>query len=243
MAKIVLTNARLLIGAADLSGDTNEVTIQAKKEQKDVTNYNSSGWREFIGGLGQATINAKGFWEAGTLSLPDDQNWAQLGGAGGVTICPAGAADQALCYLTNVVEFDYTLLGKVGDVAPFDVNLMSTWSLVRGAIANPPGSALTTTGSGTINNLGAVVAGQQIYADLHVLSVAGSTPSITVTIQSAATGGFGSPTTRITFAAATGIGGQIARAPGPITDAFWRASWTISGGSPSFLAAVAFGIA
>lgn len=243
MSKFVLTNVRLLIGGADLSGDANEVTISAKRESKDVTNFNSAGWHEFIAGLGQADVAAKGFWEAGSLSLPDDQHWGGLGGVFGVTVCPQGAADQAVAYLTNVLEGQYTLLGKVGDVAPFDVALASSWPLVRGVIAAPPANAITVTGTGTGNNLGAVSASQQIYADLHVISVAGTTPSATFSVQSATSGAFSSPTTRVTFTAATAIGGQILRAPGPITDTWWRAAWTVSGTTPSFLAAMSFGIA
>lgn len=244
MAKFVLTNCRVLIGGADLSGDVNEATIVAKREQKDVTNYNSAGWKESIGGLGQATITVKGFTEAGSLSLPDDNGFANLGTLGGVTLAPQGAADGAVCYLTNALEDTFDAIqGKVGDVAGFQYTLQSSKPLVRGTIGAPPGTALIATGTGTIYNLGAVAAGQSIWADLHVISVAGSTPSATFSVQSAALVGFGSPTTRITFGAATAIGGQFSSAAGPITDAFWRVAWTISGSSPSFLASVAFGIA
>ena len=246
MSRFVLTNCRVFFAGAELSGDTNEATIAATKETKDVTNYLSQGWKEVIGGLGSAKIDVKGYVEASatplTVGAPDDTGWANLGAIGGITLAPTGAADQAPVYFTNVLESDFApITGKVGDVAGFNLMTVSDWAVVRGVIANPPGTAITTTGTGTINNLGAVAAGQQIYADLHIISVSGS-PTITFSIQSAALVGFGSPTTRLTFTAATGIGSQILRAPGPITDGFWRAAWSVSG-SGSVLAVVAFGIA
>jgi hypothetical protein len=247
MAKFVLNNVRLYAGGTDLSGDTNTATLTANKADVDVTNYNSNLWKERLGGLGTAEIKAQGYWEAGTTTAPlvDDTSWANLGLAGGITIAPAGALDAAPCYFTNMLETDYQpIMGKVGDVAGYSLDVMSTWPLVKGIFAAPAGTALTSTGTGTITQLGAVAAGQNIYADFHVFSVAGtSTPTITMVIQSAALVGFGSPTARISFTAATAVGGQILRTPGAITDTFWRASWTITGSSPSFLAAVSFGIA
>lgn len=248
MSKFVLTNCRVFFGAADLSGDTNEATLSGSREVKDTTNYLSNGWKEEIAGLGSAKIDITGYTEAAatptTVALPDDTGFANFGTLGGVTLAPVGALDGAPAYLTNVLESEFDpLLGKVGDVAGFKLQTVSSWPLVKGVIAIPPGAALITTGTGTINNLGAVAIGKQLYADLHVFSVAGTTPSITVAIQSAAAVGFASPTTRLTFGAATGIGSSILRVPGPITDAFWRATWTITGTTPSFLAVVAMGIA
>lgn len=247
MSKLVLTNVRLLAAGADLSGDTNEATISATVEAKDTTSFNSAGWKESIGGLRQAVLVGNGFWEAGSTAtgqLPDDTFFANLGLATGYQIAPNGAADQALVYFTNAINFKYEIFGKVGDVAPFSTEAQSTWPLVRGLVGLPPASVLTTTGTGTINQLGAVAAGQSIYADLQVLSVQGtSTPTITVTIQSAALVGFGSPTTRLTFTGATATGDQILRAAGPITDQFWRVAYTITGSSPIFQASVAYGIA
>ncbi|HEY9416720.1 MAG TPA: hypothetical protein VIQ30_18350, partial [Pseudonocardia sp.] len=68
--------------------------------------------------------------------------------------------------------------------------------------------------------VGAVASGQFAYAALHVFS-AGTT--MTVQVQSAATVGFASPTTRGTFSAATAVGGLwLTRVAGPITDTYWR---------------------
>jgi predicted metalloprotease len=76
-----------------------------------------------------------------------------------------------------------------------------------------------------------------VTAALHIFAVSGSTPSVTVTVQSSATQG-GSYTTRATFTAATAVGSQYVSAAISTTDQWWRATFTISGTSPSFTAAV-----
>jgi hypothetical protein len=83
-----------------------------------------------------------------------------------------------------------------------------------------------------------------MYAALHVLSVAGTaTPTITARVESSVDNTFASPTTRLTFAAATAVSGQTLRTAGTaITDTWWRVAWTISGTTPSFLFAAALGI-
>jgi hypothetical protein len=117
--------------------------------------------------------------------------------------------------------------------------------MVRGQIAHPPGTARTTSGTGTGLQLGAVAAGKRLYAAVHVLSVAGTgTPSITLRVESDDNSGFTSASTALTFAAATAPGGQIIRSDGTaITDSYYRIGWTVTGGSPSFLFAAALGIA
>jgi hypothetical protein len=86
------------------------------------------------------------------------------------------------------------------------------------------------------------VAGQYLYASLHVLSAAGTSPSITVSIESDADNTFSTPTTVLTFSAATSVDGQIMRAAGPITDTWYRAKWAVSGTTPSFLFLCAFDV-
>jgi hypothetical protein len=136
------------------------------------------------------------------------------------------------------------MFDAVGEVAPWTSTAKSSWPLVRGQFAHPPGAARTATGTGTGLNLGAVAAGKRLYASLHVLSVAGTaTPTITGRIESSVDNTFAAPTTRATFAAATAVGGQVLRTDGTAyTDTWWRIAWTISGTTPSFLFAAALGI-
>ncbi|HEX5404801.1 MAG TPA: hypothetical protein VFX16_21140, partial [Pseudonocardiaceae bacterium] len=144
---------------------------------------------------------------------------------------------------TKALSSKYTLLGAPGDIAPWEAAADGTWPLVRGVIAHPPGTARTATGDGTSQQLGAIAAGHHLYAALHVLSVSDTTaPSLTVAIESDSTTDFASATTQATFTAATAQGSQITRVAGPITDTFYRPTWTISGTSASFMFVISLGI-
>lgn len=244
MGKFVLTDVRLFTGGADLTGNSNKVEISAEVEDKDTTNYASEGWTEVLGGLASAEISGEGQWEAGDPGKVDDHSWASLGGVGPWSVGPAGAAVGGLSYFTSALRADYKLGDAVGEVAPWTGTAKSAWPLVRGQFAHPPGTARTASGTGTSLNLGAVTAGKRLYAAVHVLSVAGTgTPTITGRIESDDATGFASATTRLTFSAATAVGGQILRTDGTaITDTWWRVAWTISGTSPSFLFVSSIGI-
>lgn len=243
MSKFVLTNVRLFTGGADLTGASNKVELTTKIEEKETTNYGSQGWKELLGGLASAELQGEGQWEAGDPSKVDDAAWAQLGGVGAWSVGPNGASVGDLAYLTKALRCDYKLGDAVGEVAPWTSSGKSAWPMARGQFAHPPGTARTATGTGTGLNLGAVPLGKRMYAALHVLSVAGTTPSITARVESAPANTFASPTTRLTFTAANTVSGEILRTDGTaITDTWWRLAWTISGTTPSFLLASTLGI-
>ncbi|WP_030682175.1 hypothetical protein [Streptomyces cellulosae] len=244
MAKTVLTNVRCFAVAADLTAASNKIELSTEVEDKDSTNYASQGWKETMGGLASAEISGEGQWEALDATKVDDASWATLGGVGPWSISANnGAAVGDLAYFTSALRADYKIGESVGEIAPWTSTAKSSWPLVRGQFAHPPGTARTATGTGTGLNLGAVAAGKRLYAALHVLSVAGTTPSLTARVESSVDNTFAAPTTRVTFTAATAAGGQILRTDGTaITDTWWRIAWTISGTTPSFLFAASLGI-
>src|SRR4051812_38996556 len=164
MSFTVLTNVRLFAVGADLTGASNKVELSGEFEEKDRTTYGSSGWKEVTAGLGSAELSGEGFWEAGTAALVDDASWAQLGGLGAWTVAPVGASVGDLAYLLRALRADYNFGGQVGDLAPYKAKASSDWPLVRGQIAHPPGTARTSSGTGTGVQLGAVAAGQRLYA-------------------------------------------------------------------------------
>lgn len=244
MPKTILTNVRAFASAVDLTSVSNKIELSAEVEGKDTTNYASDGWKEQIGGLASAEISAEGQWEADDPSKVDDGAWATLGGVGPWSISANNAAAVgALAYFTSALRADYKLGEAVGEVAPWTSTAKSAWPLVRGQFAHPPGTPRTATGTGTGLNLGALITGKRMYAALHVLSVAGTTPSITARVESAPDNTFAAPTTRLTFTAATAAGGQILRTNGTaVTDTWWRIAWTISGTTPSFLFLASLGV-
>jgi hypothetical protein len=248
MGKLILLDARLFVGAADLSGQSNKIELSSEIEEKDVTNWKSGGAKELLGGIESVSIAAGGQWEAGDPGKIDDQQWASRRVLDAWTMGATSAVDTgvgALAYLTKALRTSINLLGAVGDVAPWEASAVGSWPLVRSEFAHPSGVARTTTGTGTALNLGAMSAGQRLYGSLHVLSVAGSAPTIDVVIASDTVQAFsGSPETRITFPQLAEPDGTVLRtSAGAHADSWYRAQWTISSaGGESFLFVVALGI-
>ena len=102
----------------------------------------------------------------------------------------------------------------------------------------------TATDDGTPRTLGSVLAGEALYAALHVTAVTGTNPTLDVVIESSATGSFsGEETTRITFTQADGITSEWSSVAGAVTDTHWRVTWAIGGtDTPTFTFAVIAGI-
>lgn len=248
MSKFVLQNVRLFAGGADLTTNNNKAELSAEVEEKDATSFAPTGgtWHESLGGIASTSISGSGQWDsqftAGSPLLPDDASFAFVGAVQAVTVCPSTATDGSVCYCGGFLRQNYVLGGSVGDVAPWSGMWQGNWPLGRGQVLASP-TVRTATGTGTIiGPLPVLAAGHALIGTLHVMSVAGTTPSVTATIQSAAAVGFASPTTRVTFNAATAIGGQVFRVLGPITDTYWRLNYTISGTTPSLLFMSGLGI-
>ncbi len=245
MGKFVLQNVRLFCAGADLTTVNNQLEIKAETDVKTSTAFVPTGdaWAEVLAGLRSVEASAEGQWEAGDLGKVDDISFAHLGTSTPWTACPAGASVGNLAYLFNSLRTSYELGDAVGEVAPWKADGKGNSPLIRGQIAHPPGTARTSTGTGTSIQLGAVAADKALYVGLHVHSVSGTTPSLTVRVESDNATGFPSAATVGTFTAANAIGGQWMRVAGAITDDWFRAAWTISGTNPSFLFTVSFGIA
>lgn len=239
----VLFDARIYYGSLDATGDSNHVEFAGTWEDLDRTTFGSNNAKERVNGLADAAVNLAGFYDVGDLTKPDDVLWANNGSfAQPLTLCPTSGAVGTLAYLTKTMQTDYKPTGEVGKLFGWTADMAGNQPIARGQMLHPQGTVRTVTGVGTGVQLGAVLATQRMYANLHVLSIAGTaTPTITVTIQSDTTNAFSAPTTRISFAAATALSGQALNVLGAVTDTWWRAIFTISGTSPSFLFAVSAG--
>lgn len=240
MGAQVLTDALVLVNGADFSGQSNKVDVSGEVEALDATTFVSAGWKEVAAGLGSHEWSVEGFWAAGDYVKPDDRLWADLG-VRAAWSASAAAAEGSVAYLGSVMSGSFKVGGDVGSLAPFTAAGKGSGPVSRGMLLCSPGTARTATGQTTGRQMGAVGAAQTLFGALHVCSVAGSTPSVAVKIQSSATQG-GSYTDRLTFFPADAQGSQLLSSPGAVTDTWWRAQFTISGDSPSFLLAVAAGV-
>jgi hypothetical protein len=251
MAKFALTNVRFFAGGADLTANSNKAEMSFEVEEKDATAFSTSAtlgtWHESLGGISTAQVNGSGQWDAADIPanipmLPDDASFAFIGNAGqAVTICPQTASAGAVAYCGGFMRQNYTIGGSVGDVAPWSGTWQGSTIMGRGAVTVPP-AAYTATGLGTGIQFLALGTADYLTATLHVLSLAGTTPSVSGVIQSAAANTFASPTTRATFTSMTAQGGQVVRFKGPTTDTWWRLSYTIAGTTPSIVFASALGV-
>jgi hypothetical protein len=247
VAKLVWKSVRLFCAGADLTTVNNQVEVKAEVEAQDATAFTTDGnlWTELLPGLRSAEVSGEGQWEAGDLGKVDNVSFGDLGSATPWTIAADGASLASPAYLTSTLRTSYELGGAVGDVAPWKAGGKGTSPLVRGQVLAPPTTASGVSfESGVIQIPGGVAAGQRLYAALHVFSVAGtSTPTIDALVQSDDNSGMTSPVHRITFASATGIGGQWASLAGPLTDDYFQVYADLTGTSPSFLIAVSVGVA
>lgn len=234
----VLSGGLILFDGLDLSNSLNQVVLDHSADALDSTALGHTTRRR-KGGLLTSVLGAAGFFEA---AEPDASLFAAAGAADKPVTVSYSQTPGNVAYFMKAMLGEYEPFGGgVGELAGFSLNAgVSSERLVRGTLMELITSGATANGTG--RQLGQVLAAQKMYAALHVLSVAGTTPSLTVTIQSDDNAGFTTPTNRIVLSAATAVGSQFASVAGAITDTYWRAIWTISGTAPSFRFAVALGI-
>lgn len=243
MSVLVLTNAKVLVGAADLSGYTNRCSLSASVETKDATTFGSSGWREQAAGLRTVTSDIAGFFQAGSAVLPDDRLWGDLGvGSVPQTIIPEGSTVGNVAYFTRLMRPTYELGGQVGELMPYTSRGDGDGSpLVRGLVTST--GARTATGTSTVCTLTVPTAAQKVCAVIHVHSVSGTAPSLTATLQGDDSSGFPSPATLATGTALTAAGSQWLEGSLGAGEGFYRLSFVVTGTTPSFTLTAAIGVA
>lgn len=246
MATYALNDVDILAGGLDLSCFSNQVQLETTVAEVDATTFCSGGWTVPIAGRRSSMLTASGPTDMATATASQqsavDEILAVTNGTEYVlSLVPMGSSVGAVGYFTRGVLMSRTVLqGSVGDLATHSVSFGGNQPVIRGTVDTA--STITSTGSSAGAQLGAVSATQRVWAAVHFLTAGGTTPSITVKVQSDNNSGFTSPTDRITFTAANAKGAQFGSTLGAITDDYWRATWTVSGTSPSFETRVLIGI-
>ena len=240
------TDIVLCDGPMNIAAYAKSARFEATCDELDTTPMGSTdGYQTLIAGAKSGLVDVSLMAEHTNGGL-DEVQWAQHGVLSIPKSFAIGSADGSVAYTMNGIALSYSPFGgEVGQLAMASVKGRSASSpVVRGKVLHPLGTARSASGTGTGRQLGAVVAGKSVYAALHVASATGTTPSLTVKVQSDDNGSFTTPTDRITFTAETDATShyQWGSAAGAITDDYWRASWTISGTGPSFTFLLAVGI-
>lgn len=233
MGKHKLSQTKILFDGYDFSGDLNSILFELEHDDHDSTAFGTEA-HDHTMGMGKHSLAFSGF-----LNLGDSQSEGVLKAAQGsekiVTICPENSTVESVAYAVKSMAGKMSLGGQVAGMAVFSgAGISKGTAAIRGVVG--AAGAKTATGDSSAINLGAVAAGKYLYGVLHCTAVSGTdTPTITVKIQSCAASNFSSGVTdRITFTAVTAVGAQWATAvAGPVTDEYWRVSWTVSGTNPS----------
>lgn len=222
MAATILTDATIWVHDQDVTGNSNQITLQMSAEDQDVTVFGNNGYRSRAAGLRNVEANAAGFYEA----LPDASTFTNLAvGDHVVTIAPASTeGSRSFTFLAG--RFSYELFGAVGDAAPYSLDLQgtNTIGIARGLVTKAKGNVSAVAVLGTPQQVGAGGTGKFLYSAVHVFGTPGTT--MTVQVQSSTTSG-GVYTTRATHTVITTAGGFWLPAPGRVdatsfTDTWWR---------------------
>lgn len=223
MALFTLTDCTAWVHDRDFTTDSTSMSLAVEVEQKEATTFRPAtdpdrGWRALRGGLRAVEANGEGLWDA----APDLAAWSGLGMAERVATIAPTSEEGSTAYAFLASSLSYECFGEIGELAPFSLGLKGSNGVgaVRGQVAKAKGDVSATGTLGSALNLGAVGAGQFLYATLHVFAAA---TTITVVLESDDNAGFSSATTRATFGPITTTGGFWAtRVAGPLAETHYR---------------------
>lgn len=246
-AHIFGKNQRLFVAQYDLTPHARAFALKAAVDAKDATVMLDTV-RKNVPGLRAVGWDAELFFDstidAGLHALIKSAASASGVGDGTaalVTFLPDGQTEGNLSYFARSMLSEQQRPLAIGE------SLMQSLSGVAYDGGRGPGAAMlsrgvvavtrtvTGAGNGPAQQLGALAADtDEIHLAAHVTEMSGTTPSLTLIVQSDDNSGFSSPTTRATATAISEIGSiDIPPIVGPITDTYWRVTWTLTGTSPS----------
>lgn len=230
MSAFVLTDAKIWMGGYDISGITNKLAAVNSAVEKDASVFGDAAMRR-LAGQKDSMVEAAGFYDGtyeGALS-------GVVGATGNIVSFAPVHTEGGVAYAMRAMGGEFAQLGDLNEVTPFSLSLKGSEgdALSRGLLLyNQAGVA--SSENGTAFQLGAVAAGQTLYAARHVTAVDDGADTIDAVLASDDNESFDSGTTRITFTQASAIGAEWMTLPGPITDDWWRLQLTIAGTTPSF---------
>lgn len=133
MAKMVLTASMLLLNSNDLSDHTSKIELAVQVEDKDVTTFASSGWKEVLGGLKSGTL-ALTFKQDVTAAAIDSIMWPLLGTVVTfeVRLVNTARTTSNPAYTGTVLIKEWTpISGSPGDVAELSVSYPTSAAVTR----------------------------------------------------------------------------------------------------------------
>jgi hypothetical protein len=235
MATYVQTNIGLYWGSYSLASTFNAVGLNMSNNLQDDTTFGDT-FTSNASGLSSVSLEGEGYWDSTNDGILQTSTAISAAEAL-VTVTPVDQAVGSPALFTQLKTSEYNPIatGTVGEMMAFRVTGEGQGEkVIHGEIMVAPGTTRTSTDTSAANNLGAVSATQSVYSALHVITVAGSSPTLDVVVKSDSASGFSSPTTQLTHTQATAITSELKSKAGAITDSWWRVYFTIGGGSPQF---------
>lgn len=239
MTTLALLNVFSYVDGHDFTGDTNQARLTMEAAAKDATTFRSNGWREHRGGLKTSSFELGGLWQSDDEDAVDPEVFNSLGSRNRVHTFGAKETEGQPAYMWRAGQFSYSLLGQLGEMAPFSVSARGTdgVGVVRGKLAAAMGDVSATGALGSGVELGAGSSGEYLYATLHAFD-AGT--SLDVEVQSDVDNTFSAPTTVATFSTISARGGTwLARVDASaFTDTWYRLNVTAITGTFSVAGAI-----
>lgn len=233
------SRATIYVNHLNVSKFLNEYESETESEELTFTPFESDE-SEAVAGSKTTTLTLTGAWNGDDDSLDAElDDLFEQDGTFVNTICPAGVLSPGKgVYLMAGALINNNFSAASDEIAELEAEFQT--SRARGKILHPP-TTVTVTGTGTPLIVDQATNGG-LVAHLHVLSVAGTTPSVTVVVEHSADGTTWAPL--LTFDAATAPSYQrLETLPTTTVNEQLRAQHTISGTTPSiaYVLAVARG--
>lgn len=241
MSQQIMSGYQATLGIYNLTPDFARINGEILAPSIDNTNMGITTYRTFIGGLQETDIDFEGFWneDAGASSAVLEaykgvDNVLMMCFAGGTPNTGSGGKGFA----TYVSDISTIRSEQIGDMARIRFTAKGSGATTR-VVPLYGLTTRTTSNWGNTYVLEAVPSGATLYGFLAVTAASGTGPSLTVKLRSSPDGVTFAD--RITFTATATTTTEVKSLSGPITDTYWRQEYTLSGTSPSFTFASAWG--
>ena len=237
MAKFVFRDICIYYEGRDLSGELSSLNLEYGAETPDATTLRDTARRRLPGLLDVSSTHT-GWWDSDPLGntaadIDLDLFNSVAANPGLVSASINGGAVGEVSYSWQALTAEYSPGNTVGEVFQFTFNTTGDSRLVRGEVLNNS-THIVTANTAKSSGPGAAGATDTIYSIVHVYAASGTSPTLDVVLESDADASAGGEVTRITHTQFTGVGAELLTLAGPVTDTFWRHTFTIGGGSPSF---------
>lgn len=231
--------AKLYVNGRDLTSMWQNLESSMEVALADATGWGALGEAHVVSPIKGGTISGEGMQESGVTGVNAILS-ATLGGANTPIVHmlrDTTVGDPGIAMLAAVSK--YKAVAKLEDVSKAQMEGSSQVALeFVSALANM--AARTASGNGTsLDNAAGTTNGGVAY--LTVPTVSGTTPSATVKVQHSTDNSSWSDLGTFTAVTASGASQRLLIAAGTTVHRYTRALWTISGTTPSFTFAMAFG--